>query len=155
MSGNNLESIYAEARQAIKAKDYGRAVGLLTQILVIDENYKDVSRLLAQTVKLKRRRWYSHPTLWGMLGLLLLVGLGYFIAPKISSFYSTQPSAQVITATTTPSPIPSATSTTTLLPTPTPIPLTWKRISMGQEFQRDTVTAFATDKKDPDLSMPP
>jgi photosystem II stability/assembly factor-like uncharacterized protein len=151
MSGNNLESIYAEARQAIKAKDYGRAVGLLTQILVIDENYKDVSRLLAQTVKLKRRRWYSHPTLWGMLGLLLLVGLGYFIAPKISSFYSTQPSAQVITATTTPSPIPSATSTTTLLPTPTPIPLTWKRISMGQEFQRDTVTAFATDKKDPDV----
>jgi len=29
--------------------------------------------------------------------------------------------------------------------------LTWKRISMGQEFQRDAVTAFATDKKDSDV----
>jgi photosystem II stability/assembly factor-like uncharacterized protein len=146
-----LESLYREAQSALKAREYDRAVGLLTQILVIDENYKDVSRLLAQTVKLKRRRWYNHPATWGTLGFLLLVGLGFFIAPKISSFYAAQPPAQVVTATTTPSPIPSAIATATLLPTPTPIPLTWKRNAIGLEFPRDTVTAFATDKKDSDV----
>ena len=146
-----LEGLYREAQSALKAREYDRAVGLLTQILVIDENYKDVSRLLANVVKLKRRRWYSHPATWGTLGALLLIGLGFFIAPKISSLYVTQPAAQIVTSTMTPSPPPSTTPTATLLPTPTPIPLTWKRISMGQEFQRDTVTAFATDKKDPDV----
>ena len=148
---NELEKLYREAQSALKAKEYDRAAGLLTQILVIDDNYKDVSRLLAKSVKLKRRRWYSHPALWGTIGILLLIGLGFFIAPKISSFYTAQPAAQIIIATTTPSPIPSATATATLLPTPTPIPLTWKRISMGQDFQRDTITAFATDKKDTDV----
>jgi photosystem II stability/assembly factor-like uncharacterized protein len=148
---SELERLYREAQSALKAKEYDRAAGLLTQILVIDENYKDVSRLLAQTVKLKRRRWYSHPATWGTLGALLLLGLGFFIAPKISSFYAAQPPTQVVISTITPSPSPIATSTATLLPTPTPISLTWKRISMGQEFPRDTVTAFATDKKDPDV----
>jgi photosystem II stability/assembly factor-like uncharacterized protein len=146
-----LDRLYREAQAALKGREYDRAIGLLTQILVIDDNYKDVSRLLAQTVKLKRRRWYNHPALWGTIGLLILIGLGFFIVPKISSFYVTQPAVQVVTATTTPSPIPSSTPTATLLPMPTLIPLTWKRISMGQEFQRDTVTAFATDKKDADV----
>jgi photosystem II stability/assembly factor-like uncharacterized protein len=150
---NELDRLYREAQSALKAKEYDRAVGLLTQILVIDENYRDVSRLLAQTIKLKRRRWYNHPALWSALGLVALLGLGILIFPKISSLYTAQPAppAQVVNATTTSSPIPSATPTATLLPMPTPIPLTWKRISMGQEFQRDTVTAFATDKKDQDV----
>jgi len=34
---------------------------------------------------------------------------------------------------------------------PTPIPLTWKRISIGQEFERDTVTAIVIDPKDRDV----
>jgi photosystem II stability/assembly factor-like uncharacterized protein len=148
---NELDRLYREAQAALKGREYDRATGLLTQILVIDENYKDVSRLLAQTIKLKRRRWYSHPALWGTLGLLLLVGLGIFIAPKISSFYAAQPSTKVVNVTTPPFPTPIVTATATLLPTPTPIPLAWKRISMGQEFERDTVTAFATDKKDQDV----
>ena len=150
---NELDRLYREAQSALKAKEYDRAVGLLTQILVIDEDYKDVSRLLANVVKLKRRRWYNHPATWGTFGALLLIGLGFFIAPKISSLYTAQsaPATQVINPTTTPSPSPSATATATLLPTPTPIPLTWKRTSMGQEFPRDTVTAFATDKKDQDV----
>jgi photosystem II stability/assembly factor-like uncharacterized protein len=150
---NELDRLYREAQAALKAKEYDRAAGLLTQILVIDENYKDVSRLLAQSVKLKRRRWYNHPALWSVLGFVALVGLGILIFPKISSLYTAQPApaTQVINPTTTPSPIVTVTPTQTLLPTPTPIPLTWKRISMGQDFERDTVTAFATDKKDPDV----
>ena len=55
----SLEQLYQQAQSAIKARDYDRAVGLLKQILVIDENYKDTSRLLAQMVRLRRRRWRS------------------------------------------------------------------------------------------------
>jgi len=59
---SELESIYREAQSALKSRDYVRAGELLRQILVIDENYKDVSRLLANVVKLKRRRWYNDPS---------------------------------------------------------------------------------------------
>jgi photosystem II stability/assembly factor-like uncharacterized protein len=41
--------------------------------------------------------------------------------------------------------------TATITPTATPIPLVWEKISDGQDFERDTVTAFATDKKDPNV----
>ncbi len=71
-----LGQLYQEARTALKSKDYARASDLFRQILLVDENFKDASRLLAQTVKLKRRRWYSHPLLWGGLGLAALVALG-------------------------------------------------------------------------------
>jgi photosystem II stability/assembly factor-like uncharacterized protein len=50
-------------------------------------------------------------------------------------------------ATTTSTPTPTAMPTVT----PTPIPLAWTQISDGQEFERDTVTAFATDKNDPNV----
>lgn len=52
-----------------------------------------------------------------------------------------------LSATSTSTPIP------TLMPTstPTPIPLAWTQINNGQGFQRDTVIAFATDKKDPNV----
>jgi hypothetical protein len=71
-----LDSLHQQARIALKARDYTRASDLLRQILLEDENYKDASRLLAQTVKLKRGRWYSQPLLWGGLGMVALVGLG-------------------------------------------------------------------------------
>ncbi len=41
--------------------------------------------------------------------------------------------------------------TATIVPTATAIPLAWKQIYDGQGFQRDTVTAFATDKTDPNV----
>ena len=146
-----LEKLYREAQSALKSRDYVRASELLTQILVIDENYKDTSRLLADIVREKRRRWYNDVRIWGTLGVLLLIGAGFFIAPKLSSYYAAQPSAPVINPTTTPSPTPIANATATLLPTPTPIPLTWKRISIGQEFARDTITSIVVDPKDRDV----
>jgi photosystem II stability/assembly factor-like uncharacterized protein len=150
---SELEKLYLEAQSALKAKDYNRATDLLRQILVIDENYKDVSRLLAQMVKLKRRRWFNHPMLWGVFGVVVIFALGFFISPRLKGMYAVQPtvSAVIKSPTATLPPAIIATSTETLVPTPTPVPLTWKRISTGQEFQRDTVTAFATDKKDPDV----
>ena len=152
MTEHDLESLYREAQSALKAKAYVRASDLLRQILLVDENYRDASRLLAQAVKSKRRRWYDKPILWGALGCVMIVALGFFIAPSLREFYDSQPSTPV-----TDSPIATfppaliVTPTQTLLPTPTPVLLTWKRISLGQEFERDTITAIAIDSKDPDV----
>jgi photosystem II stability/assembly factor-like uncharacterized protein len=137
-----LERLYREAQSALKAKEYDRAARLLTQILVIDENYKDVSRLLAQSVKLKRRRWYSHPALWRTIGALLLLGLGFFIVPKISSFYA---------VTTPSSPTAITTATQMLFPTPISIPLKWTRINFMQFVERDEINALVIDPLDPDI----
>ena len=142
---DQLESLYREAQSALKAKEYDRASGLLKQILVIDENYKGASRLLAQTVKLKRRRWYNDARLWGMLGLAVVIALGIVIAPRIRGFYLSQIPTPTIGATNPPRP------TTTLTPTPTSIPLAWKRIYIGQEFPRDNINVIVFDPKDPDV----
>jgi photosystem II stability/assembly factor-like uncharacterized protein len=151
----DLETLYVEATQALKSKDYDRASELLRQILKADVDYKDAAQLLARVIKLSRRRWYSDPHLWGAFGVLLLVGLSFFFFPRIQGLYDSQvPTASMVNPTGTSLPTaqpPTATSTATLLPTPTPIPLAWQRISLGQEFERDTVTAFATDKNDPDV----
>ncbi|MBE7435690.1 MAG: hypothetical protein HS100_17375 [Anaerolineales bacterium] len=128
---------------------------MLKQILAIDENYKDASRLLAQTVKLRRRRWYNYPALWGTLSVLFMIGVGVLLFPKIQSLYSSQafsPTLSVPTAALLQTSPPVAVSESPgLLPTPTAVPLVWKRIAVGQEFPRDTVSAFATDKNDPDI----
>ncbi|KAA0254799.1 MAG: tetratricopeptide repeat protein, partial [Chloroflexi bacterium] len=150
-----LEKLYQEVKSALKAKNYDHAAELLKQILAIDENYKDASRLLAQTVKLRRRHWYNHPALWGIFSVLFVVGSGIFLLPKIQSLYSSQafsPTLSVPTATLLQTSPPATVSVSpSLLPTPTAVPLVWKRIAVGQEFPRDTVSAFATDKNDPDI----
>jgi photosystem II stability/assembly factor-like uncharacterized protein len=151
MTPNLLEQLYQEARTALKAKNFDRASDLLRQILLVDENYKDASRLLAQTVKLRRRRWYNHPLLWATMGLAVLVVIGAFLAPLIRGYYA----SQVILPTDSPTPTapPTATLRPTQTPTPTPttIPLAWKRIYIGQEFLRDRITAIAADPNDPDV----
>lgn len=152
MPENNLESLYAEAQQALKVKDNDRASNLLKQILVIDENYKDTSRLLARIVKEKRRRWYNDLRTWGTLGVLLLAGLVIFIASRFSSFSAARPSSTPVAApTTTSTAMVTTDPTQALLPVPTVLPPAWKRISMGQEFIRDTVTAIVVDPRDPDV----
>jgi photosystem II stability/assembly factor-like uncharacterized protein len=156
MPDHDLEAFYIQAQSALKSRDYVRASELLRQILVIDENYKDVSRLLAQTVKLKRRRWYNHPILWGAIGFVTIVLLGFFIAPRLRGLYAAQPSV-IVAITTSPTatllPAVIVTATQTPLPTSTPIPLIWKRISMGLEFPRDLVTALVVDSDDSDVIL--
>ena len=105
---DSLEQLYQEAKSALKAKDCERASELLKQILIVDENYKDASRLLARIVREKRRRWYNHPALWTLVGLAVLIGLGIIIAPQLRDSLSRQ--------------IPSPTQQPTLEPTQTPSP---------------------------------
>ena len=150
----DLESLYTQARQALKAKDFSRASDLLRQILLVDENYRDASRLLAQTVTLRRRRWYNDPRLLGAAAIIALIVTGIWFAPRLQGIYASPPAATAIptnspTSTLTPTVIPTATETP--LPAPTSVPLTWKRVWLGQEFPRDTVTAIAIDPKYPDV----
>jgi len=145
----DLESIYKEAQAALKAKDYARASELLRQILKADVDYKDAAQLLARVIKLSRRRWYNDPRLWGALGVLFLVGLGIYFFPKLQGL-TTQPASVILpTDTLSPTIASPATATATLLPTP--IPLTWKRIALGQEFPRDTITAIVFDPRDAEV----
>jgi len=151
----NLERLYQDAKAALAAKDFERASNLLRQILKADVDYKDAAQLLARVIKLSRRRWYNDPRLWGAFGVLLLVGLGIYFFPKLQGLYARQaPTPAMIRPALTSSPPPqppSTTATATLLPKPTPIPFTWKRISIGQEFKRDTTTAIVIDPKDPEV----
>jgi photosystem II stability/assembly factor-like uncharacterized protein len=58
-----------------------------------------------------------------------------------------EPTKTATLATSTSTPIPTLTPTST----PTPIPLVWTQVYDGQNFERDMVSAFATDKKDPNV----
>ena len=144
----SLEQLYQEARSALKAKNYERASELLKQILVIDENYKDASRLLARIVREKRRRWYNHPALWGTLGVLVLIGLGFLIAWRIPKPAAIQSPVSTITATSNSSLAVTSVPIQTQSPAPTSMSLVWKRIGLGDEFPRDTITAIVIDPQD-------
>ena len=155
---NDLERLYLDAKAALDKKDYGRAADLLRQILLVNHDYKDAAQLLARVIKISRRSWYNDPRLWGTIGVLFLVGLGIYFFPKFQNLYN-RPEPISITnitnfETDTPSPTiaPSSAIATTMLPSaPTPLPLTWKRVSLGQEVKRDSITAIAVDPHDPDV----
>jgi photosystem II stability/assembly factor-like uncharacterized protein len=149
----DLESLYKEAQSALKAKDYDSASDLLRQILKADVDYKDSAQLLARVIKLSRRRWYNDPRLWGVLAILFLVVLGIYLYPKLQNLTGQLAPRPVVFPSDTPAltMAPPATATATSIPTPTPIPITWKRVSIGQEFERDTVTAIVIDPKDPEV----
>jgi photosystem II stability/assembly factor-like uncharacterized protein len=151
----SLEGLYQQAQSAIKARDYAHARELLKQILVVDENYRDASRLLAQTVKLKRRRWYNHPLLWGAVSVAVVISLGFWLTPKLREIYTSLP----VIPTNSPTASPAVTSKPTIttcsteisVPTPTPIPLAWKRVSLGPAVSRDEITAMIQDPEDKDV----
>ena len=128
MTDSHIESLYQEAKSAIKARDYEYAIELLKRVLVIDENYKDTSRLLEKAIRLRKLRWYKNPRLWGALGLVVVFVLGIVIAPKIGNLFTspdptntigpslTNTAMQVSTSTATPTRTPRPTPTVTPLP---------------------------------------
>ena len=171
-----LEALYAQAHAALKAKDLARARDLLRQIVVADETYRDASRLLANVIAAQRRRWYNDPRLWGAVGVVILIALGIVLASVLPVLLPAPTPTMVAiapTATATRAPTTTATATATALPTltatptrvpgvtPTPaataVPLVWKRVSLGQEFPRDSISALVAHPQDPEIfyvSMP-
>jgi photosystem II stability/assembly factor-like uncharacterized protein len=146
-----LEGLYTQARAALKARDYARASDLLRQILLVDENYKDASRLLAQTVSLRRRRWYNQPMLWGGLGLAALAALIIWLVPRLNSFAARPVPTTISTQTATVIPSPTPIAAYALSSTATPVPFQWARVSLGTEFPRAQITVITFDPLDPDV----
>ncbi len=59
-----LAAIYTDAQKAYADKDYDKAVSLFKKIVLEDENYKDASRLLSQSIELRRKApkwWRKNP----------------------------------------------------------------------------------------------
>jgi photosystem II stability/assembly factor-like uncharacterized protein len=155
---SDLVSLYQEARSALKARDYDRASDLFRQILLVDENFKDASRLLAQTVRLRRRHWYNDRRIWGPVIGIAVVGLLGWLGMKVPWQALVAPAATEPVAvshfaspTVSSSPMPTVNPTITSSPTPTPIPLAWKRLWIGLELPRDVITAIVFDPRDPDV----
>jgi hypothetical protein len=126
MTESHLESLYQEAKSALKARDYEYAIELLKRVLVIDETYKDTSRLLEKAVRLRKLRWYKNPRLWGALGLVVVFFLGFVIAPRIGGLFTrpapTNTTSLTITNTALPISTPTVTPTWTPFPTSTATP---------------------------------
>ena len=160
VQGEQKKSLaYAEARKALAQKDYDSAVNLLKGIVVTDETYKDASRLMAQAIELRRaaRPFWKSKWLWGGIGgiaiiaaAVLLLRSNLFNSILVSPETSATPTSELAAAvfdTVTPAPLPTNTATPTTLPTP--IPLGWTRLSSGQAFSLDNITAIAVDPSDP------
>jgi photosystem II stability/assembly factor-like uncharacterized protein len=152
----DLDSLYQEAQAALAVKDFERAAGLLKRILIQDENYKDASRLLAKLAKRQKYRWYQSRWLWGTIGIVALVALGIVLVGKLPSqpFAPTQPlmtsTSTLLPASQTPTATPTIASPTPSA-TPTSIPLVWERLWVGQELERDSITAIVIDPTDSDI----
>jgi tetratricopeptide (TPR) repeat protein/photosystem II stability/assembly factor-like uncharacterized protein len=67
-----LEQAYASAESAFSEKDFATATRLYKDVILMDEDYKDATRMMAESVKLRRtaaREWQVRE-LWLVLGLL-------------------------------------------------------------------------------------
>lgn len=151
MTEHDLEALYRQAESALKAREFDRAAELLKQILREDHEYKDVSRLLAETVRFRRRKWYNHSLLWGAMGLLAVVALGFSVAPRLQGLYAVEGVPPIASPSMMILPPKTEVPTDVPMSSPTPIPLAWKRVSLGQVFPRDTVATIVIDPKDPDV----
>jgi photosystem II stability/assembly factor-like uncharacterized protein len=82
---------------------------------------------------------------------VVVIGLLVWFIPKLPLPATPATPAANVSSPATTIPTNASIPTATTVPTPTSIPLTWKRISLGQEFSRDTITAIVVDFKDPDI----
>jgi photosystem II stability/assembly factor-like uncharacterized protein len=140
-------------------RGYDRAISLLKGIVVEDETYKDASRLMAEAIELRRKarkfwqsRWFLGAA--GGAGVLLAgIAVSQFVVPllapaatEIAPSDLPPPTAQ---AATLGQPVPPPPTATAYGVAPTAIPLAWARLSSGQIFPREIVTAIVVDPSDP------
>jgi photosystem II stability/assembly factor-like uncharacterized protein/tetratricopeptide (TPR) repeat protein len=158
---------YSEAHAAMTKKNYDRAIQLLKSIVVQEADYKDASRLMAEAIELRRQAkpFWQNKWLLGSIGAAGIVIAAAFVfslfqpssplmtklagATKIPTLSSTAAlsSAPILVSSLTPTSAPTPTGTPTTIPTT--IPLSWARLSSGQFFSRDRVTAITIDPTDP------
>ena len=144
---------YAEAYKAYSNKNYDKAIGLFKTIVVENADYKDASRLLAESIELRRaaRKWWQSKWVLGGIGLTAFIifawGVVRYGLPMLAALpYSTAETTMTATYSVTAAP-PAATFPPTA--SPTPLPLTWTRLNSGQFLPRATISAIVFDPTDP------
>jgi len=146
---------YAEAYKAYSKKNYEKAIGLFKMIVMEDADYKDASRLLAESVELRRtaRKWWQSKILWGGIGIVALVAVAWgvfrFGLPLLAALPS---STAAPTGTDMPATSGTAATEIPALPptaTPIPLPFTWKRLNSGQFLPRATISSIVFNPTDP------
>ena len=130
-----LDEAYCKAQMAISDKAYDAAIGLLKEIVLQDENFRDTSRLLTRAIDARRARhlaWFTESfstILKGLFITVVLIGLSigaYFTWNQLGSPIGGAIPLPTPTNTVTPTETNTATSTTipTATPTRTPSPTT-------------------------------
>jgi tetratricopeptide (TPR) repeat protein len=149
-----LAQSYTDASEAFTKKNYDQAISLLKGVVAQDVNYREASRLLAESIEMRRtaRRWWQSRWLWGAVGVSLVLVVGWLAirpgSPLRSALFAYTSSPSGTAAAILP---PEEFATVALSPTvtPTPLPYTWVRLNSGQFLPRDTITAIVVDPTDP------
>ena len=148
---------YADAYKAYSKRNYEKAIGLFKSIVMENADYKDASRLLAESVELRRtaRKWWQNKWIWGGIGIVALAAVAWgvfrFGLPLLASLPTSTLTPTGIGETGVPSTLIPGTAIFTPSPTvtPTPLPLAWARVNSGQFLSRDQITAIVIDPTDP------
>ena len=151
----SLAHTYAEAYKAYSKKNYEKAIGLFKSIVVENTDYKDATRLLSESIELRRttHKWWQSKLLWGGVGglvVLMVLAVGWFALQPGPLTPTSAPTSTDVSATSVTGNIPE-TEIPVVPPTamPTPLPLAWARLNSGQFLPRDQITAIVSDPTDP------
>lgn len=118
-----ISSDYAEAQEALRHKNFARAVKLLQGIIAQDPTYKSTSRLLVEAVETKEKIpvWRT-PWVYGAVGAVIFIVLLVIFGPRAMQAFSlrvpTDVSANI--SSTTRTPVQGDAPTLTLSPTSLP-----------------------------------
>lgn len=148
-----LAKSYAEAQSAYTKKDYDKAIALFKNIVMEDSDYKEATRLLAESVELRRtvRKWWQSRWASGEIAIMALLIGAWLLVRFGLPLFTAQPASPIESETAIANSLPASPPSVTLVPTasPTPLPLKWTRLTSGQFLPRDAVNALVIDPNDP------
>ncbi|MCJ7621989.1 MAG: tetratricopeptide repeat protein, partial [Anaerolineaceae bacterium] len=86
-----LATTYVDAKAAHSEKRYDQAIRLLKEIIILDETYKDASRLLAQVIDLRRsgKQFWRSSWLWIGIGIIFVLVVGFLLTGPLLSLMGT------------------------------------------------------------------
>jgi tetratricopeptide (TPR) repeat protein/photosystem II stability/assembly factor-like uncharacterized protein len=119
MKTQKLSGLYSEAQAAFAQKDYDHATRLFKDVILLDEDYKDASRRMAESVRLRRatRKTIDTRWMWIGLGLVALIAVGFLSYKPILSLFSAASALKPVNTQTGENVSPVTLATPTQLPT--------------------------------------
>jgi tetratricopeptide (TPR) repeat protein/photosystem II stability/assembly factor-like uncharacterized protein len=159
-----LSGLYIEAQAAFSRKDYDRATRLFKDVVLLDEDYKDASSRMAESVRLRRVSKKAFPLRWIWIGsgAIVLFMLAWFAYKPLLSLLPARP-APTLTATATSAITPTlptslaktpalsgSTPASPILPVPQLGDLTWTKVASVDFAAPDSITDIVLDGGDID-----